>query len=605
MAQGMLGITPQLEAAGRKGDTEVGRISKGSIVLPIVITQDEGGQELMDAMQELYDALQIDYNSFSVTSENTEYATDNDPIEAHLTIGEFIIPPVVLNTAPELKDALKTLFDGLGVNINQYTVGHKDNAINPETGLPEFGWLSKAWKSVTNTVKKVVEPVVDVVKTVVKSITDLGSDFVNGLKGGIPGIVDFVDKAVQNPLVQTAVSILNPLAGAAVSAYAKVDNGGKLTAADIASLGLTAASQLSSFKLSADATKAINVGSKLASGEDPVKALASAYGGDFAKTLGLDKTVNTALTNTFGDKAANFVANNIDVNKAAADLVSGKSAQDIVTNQFGTDLVTYAGDKALAGIGTAFGADTESFLRDRMDLTVAANDIINGVDPAKIVANQFGDDIANYLGGDNESMRALGYAGIDSAVALAGGADTNEALMAGAKTYYNQGGGLPDLGQLAGLTGLDTSGFDWNKYAIDLNIPGSDLLAQGYDWLKNQNINLGNLDFLKGYNAPDLGIDFGQFADLGGNFGDLNWKGVDFRSLGMSLPEAQDLGINLGDLNIGDIPLPAFMLASTQETPQALDQIYIDPFADTTQEEDTTLDALPLSQALLKSTPIV
>ncbi len=41
--------------------------------------------------------------------------------------------------------------------------------INPVTGLPEYGWLSKAWKSVTGAVKSVVKGVVNVVKKVVQS----------------------------------------------------------------------------------------------------------------------------------------------------------------------------------------------------------------------------------------------------------------------------------------------------------------------------------------------------------------------------------------------------------------------------------------------------
>ena len=41
--------------------------------------------------------------------------------------------------------------------------------INPATGLREYGWLSKAWKSVTGAVKSVVKGVVNVVKDVVKS----------------------------------------------------------------------------------------------------------------------------------------------------------------------------------------------------------------------------------------------------------------------------------------------------------------------------------------------------------------------------------------------------------------------------------------------------
>ena len=41
--------------------------------------------------------------------------------------------------------------------------------INPVTGLPEYGWLSKAWKSVTGAVKSVVKSVVGVVKKALES----------------------------------------------------------------------------------------------------------------------------------------------------------------------------------------------------------------------------------------------------------------------------------------------------------------------------------------------------------------------------------------------------------------------------------------------------
>lgn len=605
MAQGMLGITPMLEAAGRKGDTEVGRISKGSIVLPVVITQDPDGQELMTAMQELYEALKLDYNSFSVTPENTEYATDQDPIEAHLTIGEFVIPSLVLNTAPELKDALKTMFDELGVNINQYTVGHKDNSINPETGLPEFGWLSKAWKSVTKTVKKVVQPVVKVVKTVVKSVADLGKDFVTGLKGGIPGIVNFADKAVQNPLVQAAVSFVNPLAGSLVNAYAKLDSGQTLSAADLAAIGVSSYDQLANIKIADSTKKAIDVGSKLVSGEDPLKVLASNYGADFAKTLGLDTKVNTALTDTFGADTANYITQNFDVNKAAADLIGGKNAQDLVMNQFGTDIVTYAGNQALAGIGATFGTDTENFLRDRMDLNLAAQNIIAGEDPSRILANQFGDEVVNYLAGDDANMQALGYAGIESSVAMAGGADAQTALTAGAKEYYDRGGQLPDVGTIGQLAGIDTTGFDWNLALPNLDISTPDILKQGYDWLASQNIDLGNFD-LSGLKAVDLGIDFNGLRGLNTNLGDLNWEGFNIADTGMSVPELQGLDVNLPDMNFNGIPFPDLMLGLTAAavgTPQ--EQTYIDPFADTTVEEDTTASPLAISQALLKSTPIV
>ena len=45
----------------------------------------------------------------------------------------------------------------MDLDIEQYTVGHEKNSINPETGYPEF--FKKFVRSVTNTVARVVAPV--------------------------------------------------------------------------------------------------------------------------------------------------------------------------------------------------------------------------------------------------------------------------------------------------------------------------------------------------------------------------------------------------------------------------------------------------------------
>jgi hypothetical protein len=68
-----------------------------------------------------------------------------DTTLGHLTMGEIVIP-VPLQT-PELLQALQQLFAQNELTLEQYTVGNESNSINPESGLPEFGFFKKIFKS--------------------------------------------------------------------------------------------------------------------------------------------------------------------------------------------------------------------------------------------------------------------------------------------------------------------------------------------------------------------------------------------------------------------------------------------------------------------------
>lgn len=56
----------------------------------------------------------------------------------HLTPGEIIVPLPVQKAHPELVQALAKALQEMGVNPGQYSVGGPDDAINPETGMPQF-----------------------------------------------------------------------------------------------------------------------------------------------------------------------------------------------------------------------------------------------------------------------------------------------------------------------------------------------------------------------------------------------------------------------------------------------------------------------------------
>lgn len=393
----------------------------------------------------------------------------------------------------------------------------------------------------------------DIPEFVEEEIIDPVGDFLGNVGDALGDVVDFVDDAIQNPYVRAVASFVYPPAAPYLNAYAKLDSGEDLTAGDLAALGVSAYSDLSGLEIDPQIAKAVNTGTQLAEGADPVSALVSNYGADFAKELGLADQLKTSMSSVLGDDAVSFVDKYMDVNQAAADIVAGE-------------------------------------------------------DTNRILANQFGDEIATYVGSGDPNLTALGYAGIESGIALDNGEDQADALMAGAKEYYDRGGQLPDVGQLAGLTGIDAGEFDWNRFLPEVDFQAPEFLAQGYDWLKERNIDFGQVpDLFKGFNAPDINMDFGQFADLGGSLGDLNWQGVDWQNTGYDLGELKDMGVDLSQLNMGDFTLPqalgmvgvAQQLADENIDPEEEEVVSLDSPFD--KEEEGPL----FSRQILGSTPIV
>lgn len=73
-----------------------------------------------------------------------------DSVVAHLTPGEIVLPRYVLEDSG-LVSELQSYFKEKNIPFSRFIVGDEENSINPETGLPEFGW----WKKVTKAAKKV------------------------------------------------------------------------------------------------------------------------------------------------------------------------------------------------------------------------------------------------------------------------------------------------------------------------------------------------------------------------------------------------------------------------------------------------------------------
>lgn len=354
-------------------------------------------------------------------------------------------------------------------------------------------------KNVVGAVEDVVSGAGDLIQDVViDPVVELGSN----LEDGVREVVDEADKLVQNPLVQTVVSAINPAAGAFLNAYATLDSGENLSPAQVAALAAAGYTASTGTAIPADVQKALKAGETIASGGDVKDVLLNTYGSDFVSELGLDTRFNESIANTFGEDTLNLIKDNIDY----------------------------------VEVGTR---------------------IAMGEDPTQVVADKFGQNIVDRLGiGD-----PAGFAALKAAVALDQGLDTNDALLAFGEEYYKRGGQLPDLNQAAGLVGIEDFDLGLNDLVADLNIDFPELKSLGYDLPSLSSLGI-DLSSLPGIETPELLANFSlpEVAQLGFDIPSLDLSGFKPTDLGYDVGtwgQLRDLGVDIGSLDLGDYNLDA------------------------------------------------
>ena len=78
---------------------------------------------------------------------------DDDEI-AHVAEGEVIVPAPIMKYYPEIKEQVFQAIRKEGLDPNEFVVGDEMVARNPNTGMQEFGFLSKVFKKIKKVVKK-------------------------------------------------------------------------------------------------------------------------------------------------------------------------------------------------------------------------------------------------------------------------------------------------------------------------------------------------------------------------------------------------------------------------------------------------------------------
>jgi hypothetical protein len=124
---------------------------------------------------------------------------NEDTYLAHVAPDEMIVPAQALRDNPLLKVAIEKSISNYGIDPNQFLVGNGSMDLNPLTGLPEFGFLSKAWKKIKKVAKKVA-PVAMFIPGVGQALGAVGGSLlgkvglgnvasgIGGLVGSIPGM---------------------------------------------------------------------------------------------------------------------------------------------------------------------------------------------------------------------------------------------------------------------------------------------------------------------------------------------------------------------------------------------------------------------------------
>jgi hypothetical protein len=113
---------------------------------------------------------------------------------SHTTTGEQVLP-VPVKEDPAVKKIVEQAFAKHGIDPERYTVGHSSNSINPQTGLPEFGF---SFKKLGKSFRKIAQPVLTAIGFAVAGPAGAaaGSAIGGGVRRGNFDLKDAVKDAV-------------------------------------------------------------------------------------------------------------------------------------------------------------------------------------------------------------------------------------------------------------------------------------------------------------------------------------------------------------------------------------------------------------------------
>ena len=245
-----------------------------------------------------------------------------DDMVVHVETGELVVPRRLIEQSPELKESIFKHLREQGItDPERYVVGSSENSINPDTGLMEFGFFSKLFKSVKKVFKKVgkaLKKVAGVVLPIVGTMM-FGPIWGSAIGSGIATLI-------QGGNLKDAFK--SALTGAALGAVS-TGISGALTK------GQTAMGNIGS------AAKFSNVSKGFTNVGNAFKGT-----GDF---FGADGAINFENMRAGPQGVDDALLSAADVNKAALDATGNVNANEIVSDATGSVLDDAAGNVAQTG----------------------------------------------------------------------------------------------------------------------------------------------------------------------------------------------------------------------------------------------------------------
>jgi len=115
-----------------------------------------------------------------------QYGRHGDTHIGHLTSGEVVVPVDILNNSSLLQTVLDKEFERNNTSMKKYTVGSIENSINPYTGQMEFGFGSSFGGfvgAITGAASAVLDAGTDAISNVVKNTFNPGEMLSGGFLG--------------------------------------------------------------------------------------------------------------------------------------------------------------------------------------------------------------------------------------------------------------------------------------------------------------------------------------------------------------------------------------------------------------------------------------
>jgi hypothetical protein len=302
--------------------------------------------------------------------EVAEAGRGTDNVLAHMSLGEVVIPRVFLDD-PQVMELLQQIFQAGGADMNQYTVGHEANSINPETGYPEFGF-GKIFKKIASIALPAAASFIPGIGPVVAAGLGAAGGALGG--GGLKGAL--LGGALSGIGAGLAGNTTNALKGTLLGGLEKSISGGlspigKAISGGLSSLGDSVSGALGDI---GDYTGLSDV-YKSASG-----AL-SDIGGGISNTIG-DAYNGSVLQGAF--KSGGDVLNSIGINTSSDSLGAGLGASaGGGPSTYGTN-IDLPWKNSVADIATSYSpsADFASYKLPSFDNVGSSNVITNAAKAA-------------------------------------------------------------------------------------------------------------------------------------------------------------------------------------------------------------------------------